>query len=675
MDVSQYLSVFMDECQEHLSTLNQSLLALENEPENSGLLDAIFRAAHTLKGASATMGFNKMSNVTHTMEDILSRLRSKEIQLTPEIINALFDGLDLLEELSGGIAEGKEEDVEVNGVIQLLRQVSTGVAPAVAGTAAANSVAVKEETEDDRRKNLQIRYTPEEKAELEPTLEGGYNLYHVEVELAPDCVLKGVRVFMVLRDVQQFGTLIKSSPSTKDLEDENFDNSFLLGVLSQKDGTELVQILEKIMDVKSAKVQKIGLDKLPIERRDSIDEVAKTVKIVPKGDTVQVSSKGPVAQTVRVDIQKLDKLMNLLAELVIARSRLDQIALDAQILPLTETVEHVGRLTSDLRDQVLKTRMVPIDNVFSRFPRMIRDLAKSTGKEVELVIKGKETELDRTVIDEIGDPLVHILRNSVDHGIELPDVRKENGKPSVGTVNIIAFQQGNNVVVKIADDGKGINVKAVGEKAVRQGLLTAEELAEKTDDEIVNFIFMPGFSTAAEVTDVSGRGVGMDVVRTKIKGLGGTVQVSSEYGKGTTITIMLPLTLAIIQTLLVQIGEEVYAIPSGYVDSTISVDRKEIKLLRNQEVTVLRGQMLPLVRLQNLLEVSGAKNPDFQELDVVVISVGDRQVGYVVDALLKQQDVVIKSLGVYLKNIPGVGGATILGDGRVALILDFRAVA
>ena len=668
MDVSQYLSVFMDECQEHLSTLNQSLLALENEPENSGLLDAIFRAAHTLKGASATMGFNKMSNVTHSMEDVLSRLRSKELQVTQEIINALFSALDLLEELAKGIAEGKEEDAEADGVIQLLKQVASGASPASAPAAG-------KETGEERRKKLELRYTPEETTELEPTITGGYNLYHVEVQLAPDCVLKGVRVFMVLRDVQQFGTLIKSSPSTKDLEDENFDDTFLLGVLSQNDGEELVKTLNKIMDVKNVKVEKIDLDKLPIERRETKEETVKTAKIVSKGDTVQVSAKGPVAQTVRVDIHKLDKLMNLLAELVIARSRLEQLAMDSQNLLLAETVEHVGRLTSDLRDQVLKTRMVPIANVFSRFPRMVRDLAKNLGKEINLVIEGKETELDRTVIDEIGDPLVHILRNSVDHGIETPDVREANGKPAAGTVRITAFQQGNNVVVKIMDDGKGIDVQAVGEKAVRQGLLTEEELAEKTEEEIINFIFLPGFSTAKKVSDVSGRGVGMDVVRTKIKSLGGTVQISSVFGQGTTITITLPLTLAIIQTLLVKIGEEIYAIPSGYVDSTISVARNDIKILRNQEVTVLRGQMLPLIRLQNLLDVSGAKNPDYDELDVVVISVGERRVGYVVDALLRQQDVVIKSLGTYLKDVPGIAGATILGDGRVALILDFRAVA
>lgn len=670
MDISQYLSVFMDECQEHLDTLNQSLLELENNPDNSELLDAIFRAAHTLKGASATMGFNKMANLTHTMEDVLSRLRSKDLEVTSEIINVLFDSFDMLEELARGIGEGKEEDVEVTGVIQNLRQfLSPG------GTTA-------NDNKNERRKNVQLRYTQEEKDNLLAALAEGGTLYHVTVNLTEDCLLKGVRVFMVFREIQEIATVVKSSPSSKELEDENFDNTFIIGVLSVKSEEELAKPIKNIMDVQDVKVEKIDPNQILIERREAVTD---SPGLSTKSEPVKRSSGGApaaggskqvaVSQTVRVDIHKLDNLMNLLAELVISRSRLEQLSSTIHHGELTEVVEHVGRLTLDLRDQVLKTRMVPIDNVFSRLPRLVRDLSRTMGKEIDLVIEGGETELDRTVIDEIGDPLLHIIRNSVDHGVELPEERLAKGKPQTGTVLVKAFQQGNNVMVVVKDDGKGINVSKVANKAVELGLITQEQLAEKREEELIELIFTPGLSTADKVTDVSGRGVGMDVVKTKITELGGTVQIHSVPDEGTTFTIMLPVTVSIIQTLMVEVGKEIYAIPTGYVDSTISLTPEDIKILRNQEVTMFRGEVLPLIRLQNLLDVPEAKNTNMDELDVVVIRIGDRQIGCIVDSLLRPQDVVTKPLGNYLGNLPGISGATILGDGRVALILDFRAVA
>lgn len=664
MDISQYLSVFMDECQEHLKTLNQSLLTLENEPQNTSLLDAIFRAAHTLKGASATMGFNKMANVTHTMEDVLSRLRSKELEVTPQITNTLFDALDLLEELARGIGQGKEEEVEVNGVVQQLRQFVT--------------TPVKEAGTEERRKRLQLRYTLDEKAQIQQSISGGYSLYHLHVSLAQDCLLKGARVFMILREVQQFGTVVKSIPTTKELEDEQFENEFILGIISQKNADELARSIGNILDVSSVKLDKIEVEQILVERRESSGTAEPSAGSTEnKGETGAAATpvKVTVSQTVRVDIHKLDNLMNLLAELVISRSRLEQLATSARNPELTEVVEHVTRLTVDLRDQVLKTRMVPIDNVFTRFPRLVRDLSRSMSKEIALVIDGGDTELDRTVIDEIGDPLVHILRNCVDHGIEAPDVRSAKGKPVEGTIHVKAFQKGNNVIVTITDDGKGINARAVSEKALKMGLITAEQLAEMREDELVDLIFLPGLSTAEKVTDVSGRGVGMDAVRAKIQDLKGTVHIQTEVDRGTTIAITLPLTLAIIQTLLVQVGKEIYAIPSDNVDSTISLGRKEIKNLRNQEVTMLRGEVLPLIRLQNWLDIPDALNAQSDELDVVIIRNGDRRIGFIVDMPLRQQDVVFKPLGSYLGMVPGIAGATILGDGRVALILDFRAVS
>lgn len=673
MDISQYLNVFMDECQEHLSTLNQSLLALENNPESSELLDAIFRAAHTLKGASATMGFNKMASVTHTMEDVLSRLRSKEMEVTSEIINALFDSFDMLEVLARGIGDGKEEDIEVTGVVTHLRQFITSSAKPSSGS-----------SKKERRKSVQLRYTQDERDKLIARMASeGTSLYHINVTLASDCLLKGARVFMILREVQQIGTVVKSNPSMKDLEDENFDDSFILGILSPKSEDILLKPVLNIMDVQTAKCDKIEGNQILVERRDSGPELA--VEIVADSDdkkrnagdnhVANAPKQVAVSQTVRVDIHKLDSLMNLLAELVISRSRLEQLSTNIRDGELSEVVEHVGRLTLDLRDQVLKTRMVPIDNVFSRLPRLVRDLSHSTNKDINLMIEGGETELDRTVIDEIGDPLLHIIRNSVDHGVEAPEERLEKGKPQTGTVLVKAYQQGNSVMVVIMDDGKGIDSKRVAAKALQMGKVTEAELAEMTEDQKVELIFLPGLSTAEKVTDVSGRGVGMDVVHTKINELGGTVQIHTEKDQGTTFTIMLPVTVSIIQTLMVEVGNETYAIPTSYVESTISLMPGDIKMLRNQEVTMLRGEVLPLIRLQNFLDVPDAKNPNMKELDVVVIRVGDKMVGCIVDNLLRPQDVVTKPLGSYLGNLPGIAGATILGDGRVALIIDFRAVA
>lgn len=646
METSQYLSVFMDECQEHLLTLNQSLLELEHEPDNHSILDKIFRAAHTLKGASATMGFNKMANLTHAMEDVLGKLRSDEISVTPELMNSLFEAVDSLEILTNTISEGKEEDIEITGTVQDLHRFISG-----------NFETVKVE----RRQNLQLRYLEAEIEQISSATTSGQKLYHIEVTLVEDCLLKGARVFMVLREIEKLGTIIRSVPAVKDLEDENFDSKFVVGVLSPNPAEEFVKNITNIMDVEKALVEEPPLNQLQTEKRQesAVDHAEKKIN----------------TQTVRVEIKKLDDLMNLVGELVISRSRLESIGATLRSRELEEVIEQVGRLTIDLRDSVMKSRMLPVETVFSRFPRLVRDLAKELNKEIELEIRGGETELDRTVIDEIGDPLVHIIRNAVDHGLETGDERERVGKPRQGKVTLEARQEGNSVVITVSDDGKGFNLQKVKEKAVKNGVVTPEALAEMREDQILELTFLPGFSTAEKVTDVSGRGVGMDVVKNKVNSLGGVVSISSTYGEGSAISIRLPLTLAIIQTLIVQLGNEIYALPSSYIEQITSLNRSEIKHIREQEVFMLRGEVVPLIRLQEILDTPGAKNYEIEELDVVVLNVGERLIGCIVDSLLRQQDVVIKSLGGYLGSIKGIAGATILGDGRVALILDLRAVA
>jgi two-component system chemotaxis sensor kinase CheA len=676
MDVSKYFSVFMDECHEHLQLLNQGLLELENNPDDS-VIFRIFRSAHTLKGASATMGFNKMAKLTHVMEDLLSKLRSKEQEVNSEIISVLFEAVDTLEILANKIAEGKEEDIDIAGVIQALNLHILGevikpvynVPDKTATQAEQNPdhpqplTAAQSSAAERRAVNLQIRYVESEREQIAKAVADGMKIYHVNVTLVENCLLKSARVFMVVKEVEKNGIVVRSDPPMKNLEDEHFDLRFILGALSTATAAELSKGIMSIGDVEDVKIEEYTMENLPIEKR-----VVQTDGIVSRMNFTS-------APTVRVDIRKLDDLMNLVGELVISRSRLEVLGVELGSKQLNEVVEQVGRLTLDLQDNVLKARMVPVETVFSRFPRLIRDLSKELGKEIELEIHGGETELDRTLIDEIGDPLVHIIRNSVDHGIETPEERIKANKPMKGKIILRAYQEGNIVVINVSDDGRGFNVEKVKEKALKQGLVEKEALEQMRNEQIFELTFMPGFSTAEKVTDVSGRGVGMDVVKTKVESLGGMVKINSEYGKGSTLEIHLPLTLAIIQTLMVQLGNEIYAIPSGYVEQIISLTDSEVKLVRNQEMFMLRGSIIPLLRLQNILGTPDAKNMECEELDVVVLKIGERRVGCVVDTLLRQQDVVIKSLGKYLGTIKGIAGATILGDGRVALIIDIRAVA
>ncbi|MGE5598143.1 MAG: chemotaxis protein CheA, partial [Bacteroidota bacterium] len=523
----------------------------------------------------------------------------------------------------------------------------------------------------EKRRELQLRYLAEEKEVITRACQEGSALWHVTVSLRPDCLLKGARAFMILRELSRLGDIMRSLPDAKDLEDEKFQDTFLVGLLSKEPEETIVGTVRQITDVASVGAERMSLENLQIERRAASPLEPSQAEAAAKA----IIERAPASPTVRVEIRKLDDLMNTVVELVINRSRLEQLYAGVESKELAETLEQMARLTLDLQSRVLKTRMVPVDNVFRRFPRLVRDLAKETGKQAVLVMRGGDTELDRTVIDEIGDPLMHILRNCLDHGIETPAERVAAGKSATGTVTLEAHQEGNSVVIKISDDGQGLQLDRIASRALEQNLVTEAQLSEMTPQDIAQLIFAPGLSTAEKVSDISGRGVGMDAVKTKIESLRGMVSVDTTPGQGTTVTIRLPLTLAIIQTLMVQLGEEVFLIPSSYIDSTISVLRKDIKKVRNQEVTMVRGEVLPLIRLQDALGMTMANNNAFEELDVVVIHQGERKLGCIVDRLLRQQDVVLKPLGHLLGNLRGIAGATILGDGRVALILDVRSVA
>ncbi len=497
--------------------------------------------------------------------------------------------------------------------------------------------------------------------------------YLIEVKLDEGCLLKAARTYMVFRNLEEIGEIIKSNPSVQELEEEKFDNSFVVAFLSNRPVAEIQKEVQDISEVRNVTVEEYIVTDIPeIKTEEKVVEKKAEVKTPAKtaSKTDKPTEAVKKTATVRVDTEKLDALMNLVAELVINKTRLAQIGSEYNLQELSETLSHVDRVTSDLQSVVTKARMVPIETVFSRFPRVVRDLAKDLGKDIELIVQGKETELDRTVIDEIGDPLIHLIRNSVDHGIEKPEIRKETGKSTTGTILLKAEHEGNSVVITIKDDGKGLNEELIVKKAIEKGLISDDEAEKMSKEEKVKLIFASGFSTAEKVTDVSGRGVGMDVVRTKIEALNGSIEVLTDAGLGTEIKIKLPLTLAIIEALMVKLEDEIFAIPLANIVETIDIGKADIKVVQSENVVLLRGEIVPILNLSKLLDVDTNK-PEIEDTNtVVIVKVGSKKIGLVVDVLIGQQEIVIKSLGKLFTGTKGITGATVLGNGEVALILD-----
>jgi two-component system chemotaxis sensor kinase CheA len=698
MDTNQYMEMFLEESREHLQSLNDGLLALENDPEEVSVVNDIFRNAHTIKGMSATMGFTKIAELTHDMENVFDLLRTEKMKVNSDIMDTLFKTIDSLEQMIESVGSGGPEDVvDITGFASKLSALASGksiaeaepapapaaeAAPAAAAPAAASS----------------IEYSDTDKDVILEAANGGMHAYHIKVTLAASCVLKSARTYMVMNSLDQVGEVVKSVPPAEDLEQEKFDLAFDVVVVTDSEMKPIEETLLSISEVET------------VEMTDAVEEIKQSApaasaapaapaaaEAAPAAENVPapVASAAPVAkaaaappakkpaadakklkggQSVRVDIEKLDTLLNLMGELVINKVRLEQIGITHRLTELTETLEQMDRVTTDLQTVVMKVRMVPVGQVFNRFPRMVRDLAKELGKELNLTIEGEETELDRTVIDEIGDPIMHLLRNSLDHGLEHPDEREAKGKPRIGEVGLIARHEGNNVVIMVTDDGKGIDADVIRRKAIEKGMISEDEANSLDDADAVRLIFLPGFSTAEVVTDVSGRGVGMDVVRSKIETLGGHVDVETKIDEGSVFKIKLPLTLAIIQALLVKVQEEMYAIPLGSIDSTINITQEDIKTVRNREVIVLRGQIIPIIRLGDTLNVPRVHETENADIFVVVVHIGERKAGIVVDNLIGQQEIVIKTLGKLLAGLKVISGATVLGDGRVAMILDVSAL-
>lgn len=681
MDMNQYMSMFLEEAKEHLQTLNSSLLDLENDPANLSVLDEIFRSAHTIKGMSATMGFTVMAELTHEMENVLDLLRKGAFPADHEILDVLFRCVDTLEQLVEHVSGGKAESGDIADLVKMLKAIAAGekAAPAAVAAPVAPPLAAAPVVEADSAFLSEMALSDTDRAVVQAAQEQGMRGYDIRISLREGCVLKSARVYMIMTVLDDLGEVLKSVPSAEELEQEKFDSSFELLLVSDHDAEEIRKRLSDISEVEKVAISPCIVEEgskaapaAAVEAMPAVTEARRTATPEKKAETPAAGADKKLrsGQSVRVDIEKLDALLNLVGELVINKTRLEQIGLTHRLSDLVETIEQMDRVTTDLQSVVMKVRMVPVGQVFNRFPRMVRDLARELNKEINLVIEGEETELDRTVIDEIGDPLVHLLRNSIDHGVESAQLRKERGKNPIGEVRLTAAHEGNNVVIEVSDDGKGIDPDVIRRKAVEKGLISSAEAEKLEASDAVRLIFLPGFSTAEVLTDVSGRGVGMDVVKTKIESLGGMVDVETKVGLGSKFKIRLPLTLAIIQALLVKVMGETYAVPLGSIDSTISLQADDIKTVQNKEVILLRGQIIPIVRLANVLNVPRAASEQPEELFVVVVHVGDQKAGVIVDTLIGQQEIVIKSLGNLLAGIKSIAGATILGNGQVALILD-----
>jgi two-component system chemotaxis sensor kinase CheA len=655
MDANQFMEIFLEESNEHLESLNNSLLELEKTPSDRKLIDEVFRVSHTLKGMAGTMGFGKMTELTHEMENLLDEIRKQNLRIDSLLIDLLFECLDGLQVFINSIARtGSEGDFNAENLIMKIK-----------GVLASGNADSKEKRNSG---NGRLELNSHEIKVLEKANEQGINGYQIEVKIDESCMLKSARAFIVFNTLEKSGEIIKSVPDVEDIEDEKFKDSIKLVLISKFDSEKIRKDLMGISEINDVVVHRIDLEKQ--ENQAEKDESRAADVSEYKTNTVKRNITG---KTVRVDIDRLDNLMNLVSELIIIKTRLEENSSIKENANTNEALEYLERITTNLHDAVMKVRMVPIERVFNRFPRMVRDLSRDLGKDINLLMYGEDTEVDRTVIDEIGDPLIHLIRNAIDHGIEQADERVKLGKPEEGKVVLRAYHDGNTVVIEVEDDGKGIDIERIAKKAVEKGLYTEQQLEKFNTEEIIQLIFEPGFSTAKRVSDLSGRGVGLDVVKTKIESLGGLVEVDSRKNAGSKFIIRLPLTLAIIQALLIGLGNESYAIPLNSIKEIVTVQTASVKNVQNREVVLLRGEILPLIRLDRELGLEREREQQ-EEMTVVVVRKGEKLAGVIVDKLIGQQEIVIKSLGKYLSGVRYIAGATILGDGKVSLILDTNSL-
>lgn len=680
MKINQYLDIFVEESKEHLQELNTSLLILEKDPANTSVLNEIFRVAHTLKGMAGIMGFNLMATLTHHMEDVLDGLRKGQVKVTTEVVDVLFQCLDALEDYVEKIMQTNSEgEKEYKEITEFLEQISNiRKSTEVSGKPQISKAAGQKPNIDGE--GFRLNYNIYDKNVMEKAFEESLNAFEIYIELDKRCLLKAARAFIIFQILETHSEIMKSFPVVEDIEDEKFDYYFTVMIISKESAEFFIKELNSVSEVRDVQVKQITEESIKGMVLSSDDDTNQSkennikhkANKTPKTDATE--KKKISSKTVRVEIDRLDVLMNLVSELIIIKTRLDDITTDYRSKDYDQTVENLERVTTSMHDAVMKVRMVPIESVFNRFPRMVRDISKELNKEINLNMSGEDTELDRTVIDEIGDPLIHIIRNSADHGIETPEERISKGKEPTGNIWLRAFHDGNNVVIEVEDDGKGIDINRVRKKILDSGFESEESINGLSNEEIIQYLFEPSFSTSDKITDISGRGVGLDVVKTKIEALGGNVELISNYDRGSRTIVRIPLTLAIIQALLVMVGDEKYAIPLSSIFEIYNITPKDIQFVRNQEVTLLRDTVIPIIRLHNILDIEAEEDMENKQLTCVVVRKGDKLSGLIVDSLIGQQEIVIKSLGKLLAGVRFIAGATILGDGNVALILDINSI-
>ncbi len=695
MDLSKYLDVFLSEATENLQEINNNLVKLEENPNDSVVFEIIFRAMHTLKGMSATMEFNIIAELAHKLEDLLDDIRRGNLKFSPEIFEILFEGMDLMAIMVQNISHGEGEGVEIKDIITKVKEIR------VAKSSKPKSKTTPQATKVSHPQSISI-------LESEPVIssegfslndfelnllhqgaESGFTPILLTVNLEETCMLKSVRAYMVFQKLEEMGDIIKAIPRVDEIEEEKFDLSFSILMLSHKDPQSIRNFIKEIREIDSVDLVKLELDdsietSLP-EQSDPVvsskpemqtktPEVITGDKLTKGKKQVETLLKTKAIQNVRVNIEQLDDMVNLVGELVINKIQLQDQVRRYKLKELDDTIVQLSRIATNLQQLIMTARMVPVGQVFDRFPRMVRDLAKDAKKEIVFTITGREIELDRTILDEIGKPLVHLLRNAVDHGIESKEQRKKNGKPKVAKVDLVARREKNQVIIEVIDDGKGMSPDKIKAEGIKRGIITKDTAKELTREDIFSLICEPGFSTAKKVTDISGRGVGMDVVKNKIESLSGILQIESDIGKGSTFKLKLPLTLAIIQALLVRVKGEIYLLPMVNIKETSEIYIKDIKTIKNKETVLLKGkEILPIIRMNRILTVD-SKMRDDELKPIVVVEIGEKKAGLVFDELLGQQEIVIKALDKLLQKIKTFSGVAILANGNPALILDIQGI-
>ncbi|MEW6178946.1 MAG: chemotaxis protein CheA [Chloroflexota bacterium] len=677
-DISQdELPIFLAEVDEHLQTLDEILVELEHRSHDSDLLQNAFRAAHTLKGMAGMIGHHRMTNLTHALETAFDGLRKGQIEVSTALIDLCLDAVDGLRALREEVVSGSLSDYDPQPLIEAFADLSVSSA----GHAPSH--------------NRADIAPPPEPTPPQPAPSNGKQTLTIHAEIDARSVASAARAFQLMMILQELGEITAMQPPLEEIETARPVKTFTAQVLTTACEKTVLEKLGQISEIEKIEVQANGKGQLLVGAEDrpaapsaapqspvSAGENAPPVAAAQgaRGKNNGSTARG-VEMTVRTSVERLDSLMNLVGELITDRNHLFQVrnrleakaGNDPLVENLAETVAHISRITDQLQEEVMRIRMLPIGNLLHKFPRMVRDMSQKAGKLVDVVIHGEDTELDRSMIEEINDPLIHLVRNAIDHGIEPPEERRAAGKPERGTVTLNAWHEQGRIILTVSDDGRGIDPAVLRKKVVQKGLMTAEEAAALTDEQAVDLIFLPGFSTAEKVTDISGRGVGMDIVQTNIQRVNGTIHIETAVGRGTTFQIVLPLTLAIVPTLLVRVGAATFAIPLVMVLETLRLSPADIKTIRQKPVTMLRGSVLPLVYLSELYNIS-ENGHQRKRLFAVVIQSGKHRVGLVVDGFLGEEEVVVKSLGKLVGEIPGISSAAILGDGTITLIVDVPAL-